>query len=98
MGVSYIVYCSGHFSKKAAKIFLRLTIVILALGPKKQNLMTRIILTIIVATNFEHTYLLLACVYVTMYLSEVKTPHLLATNLDDCHLSCPSNLQESQTL
>ncbi len=37
MGVSYIVYCSGHFSKKAAKIVLRLTVVILALGPKKQR-------------------------------------------------------------
>ncbi len=36
MGVSYIVYCSGHFSKKAAKIVLRLTAVI-ALGPKKNN-------------------------------------------------------------
>ncbi len=50
MGVSYIVYCSGHFSKKAPKIVLRLTVVILALGPKN-NETTRII---IVATNFEH--------------------------------------------
>ncbi len=53
MGVTYIVYCSGHFSKKAAKIVLRLTEVILvlvALGPKN-NETTRII---IVATNFEH--------------------------------------------
>ncbi len=37
MGVSYIVYCSGHFSKKAAKIVLRLTVVILALGPPKKQ-------------------------------------------------------------
>ncbi len=40
MGVTYIVYCSGHFSKKAAKTFLRPTVVIpfvIALGPKENQ-------------------------------------------------------------
>ena len=36
MGITYIVYCSGHFSKKAANTFLRRTRAIpfvSALGP-----------------------------------------------------------------
>ena len=40
MGITYIVYCSGHFSKKAAKIFLRCTAVIpfvTALGTTENN-------------------------------------------------------------
>ena len=52
MGITYIVYCSGHFSKKTAKIFLRFRAVIPSLGPKK----TTIIMTCIIirrATNFE---------------------------------------------
>ncbi len=34
MGITYIVYCSEHFSRKAAKIALSLTTGIV-LGPKK---------------------------------------------------------------
>ncbi len=37
MGVSYTVYCSGHFSKKVVNIFLRPTVVIPDFDPKKNN-------------------------------------------------------------
>ena len=43
---TYIVYCSGHFSRKAASTFLRGAVVMplaIALGPKNTHTMTSII-------------------------------------------------------